>query len=113
MTPVAGKDKEHVAEKPAGVLNKLIGLTPAGATVLDPFAGSGVTLACCVDLKRSYIGIEIDEVYCGRATARVMEARTKYKLFNGQGKDDSRLEQLDGMGGGSVGDVGDCRRGPE
>lgn len=78
---VRGKDKEHLAEKPAGVLRLLIGLTPRGATIIDPFSGSGVTLAVCKDLQRHFIGIEISPDYCKIAEKRIQDERDKYALF--------------------------------
>ncbi len=81
FAPVRGKDKEHLAEKPAGVLRLLVGLTPRGATIMDPFSGSGVTLAVCKDLGRHFIGIEINPDYCKIAEKRIQEERDKYALF--------------------------------
>lgn len=82
FAPVRGKDKEHLAEKPAGVLRLLVGLTPRGATIMDPFSGSGVTLAVCKDLDRHFIGIEINESYCEIARKRIQAEREKYSLFD-------------------------------
>lgn len=42
-----------------------------GATVLDPFAGSGTTLIACKKLGRNYIGIEREEEYIKIAEARL------------------------------------------
>jgi hypothetical protein len=51
----------HPNEKPIGLLKRIIGqCTFDGSKVLDPFAGSGVTLAACKELGRKYIGIERD-----------------------------------------------------
>jgi ParB-like chromosome segregation protein Spo0J len=51
----------HPNEKPIELLKKIITQsTYDGAKVLDPFAGSGVTLAACKELGRKYIGIERD-----------------------------------------------------
>lgn len=84
ITGVRGKDKEHLAEKPAGVLRLLVGLTPRGATIMDLFSGSGVTLAVCKDLGRHFIGIEINPDYCKIAEKRIQEERDKYALFGEQ-----------------------------
>jgi site-specific DNA-methyltransferase (adenine-specific) len=42
----------------------------AGDNVLDPFAGSGTTVAVSQRLKRIGIGIEKSEVFCGIARDR-------------------------------------------
>lgn len=39
--------------------------------VLDPFNGAGTTCAVSKDLKRRYIGIDLDETYCKVAQERV------------------------------------------
>jgi len=44
-----------------------------GATVLDPFAGSGTTLKVAKELNRNFIGFEISEEYCKIAEARLNE----------------------------------------
>jgi DNA modification methylase len=43
--------------------------------VLDPFAGSGSTLAAAKQLGRSFIGFEIDPQHHRTATARLAEMK--------------------------------------
>ena len=51
-----------------------------GDTILDPMAGSGITLKMAEKLGRKWIGIEISEKYCEIAAKRI-EAETKqFKL---------------------------------
>ena len=45
--------------------------TPAGGIILDPFAGSGSTLAAARNVGRECIGIEINPSYIKIAEARL------------------------------------------
>jgi len=51
--------KLHPAQKPIKLLTDLVAET-AAPMVIDPFMGSGTTLAACVRLGRPGIGIELD-----------------------------------------------------
>jgi site-specific DNA-methyltransferase (adenine-specific) len=73
--PVSGNDKEHIAEKPISVLNWIVGVTPAGAKVFDPFVGSGTTGISCVQLGRDFIGCEIDPISYQTAERRITDAQ--------------------------------------
>lgn len=46
-----------------------------GDTVLDCFMGSGSTGVACVNLKRNFIGIELEEEYFKIAEERINNAR--------------------------------------
>jgi DNA modification methylase len=52
-------------------------------TVLDPFAGSGTTLAVAAELGRSGIGCELNPEYIGLAQQRIKDARASVALFEG------------------------------
>lgn len=54
----------HPTQKPVELMERLIlKFSDAGATVLDPFAGSGSTLIAARNVNRHYIGFELDEQY--------------------------------------------------
>jgi len=45
-----------------------------GDTVLDPFMGSGTTLAAAAAAGRRAVGIEIEKRYCALARSRLVRA---------------------------------------
>jgi DNA modification methylase len=52
-------------------------------TVLDPFAGSGTTLAVAAEQGRNAIGCELNPEYIELAKKRIREARESVALFEG------------------------------
>ncbi len=70
-SPPSGDVREHVAQKPLGVMHWIISATEPGAIVLDPFIGSGTTLVAAKDLGHQAIGVESDERYCEMAARRL------------------------------------------
>ena len=54
---------------------------PEGGTVLDPFAGSGTTLAVAAELGRSGIGCELNPEYIELANQRIAKSREKVAVF--------------------------------
>ena len=66
------KDKLHPTQKPVALLEYLIKTyTNEGETVLDNCMGSGSTGLACVNLNRSFIGIEMDDKYFEIASNRI------------------------------------------
>ena len=62
----------HPTVKSLGIMEYLIKLvSKEGATILDPFVGSGTTLLACQRLNRNGIGIEREEDYIKIAQARL------------------------------------------
>jgi DNA modification methylase len=51
--------------------------------VLDPFAGSGTTLAVAAEQGRNAIGCELNAEYIALAKKRIREARESVALFDG------------------------------
>lgn len=65
----------HRTEKPIALLEYLIQTyTNEGETILDNCMGSGSTGVACVNTKRNFIGIELDEHYFDIATQRITQA---------------------------------------
>jgi site-specific DNA-methyltransferase (adenine-specific) len=64
----------HPCPKPIGFALWLVDkFSDKGATVIDPFMGSGTTLRAAKDLGRKAIGIEIEEKYCEIAVKRLAQ----------------------------------------
>lgn len=76
--PINHQDKKlygHPTIKPLNMIEKLVkNSTNENDVVLDPFMGSGTTGVACVNLNRSFIGIELDRNYYDIANQRIMEA---------------------------------------
>ena len=67
-----GAFNQHQTVKPLALCEYLIQLSiPEGAVVLDPFLGSGTTALAARNLKRHYIGIEINPEYVAIAHKRL------------------------------------------
>lgn len=59
------ENTDHPTQKPEKLLAKIIlASTNEDNVVLDPFLGSGTTSVVAKKLKRHFIGIEIDEMFC-------------------------------------------------
>jgi DNA modification methylase len=74
----------HFATMPPDLVEPCIKAgCPEGGTVLDPFAGSGTTLAVAAELGRNGVGCELNLEYIGLAERRIKEARASVALFEG------------------------------
>jgi site-specific DNA-methyltransferase (adenine-specific) len=77
----AGEAGGHPCARPLDQLAHIINQwVKPGATVLDPFMGSGTTGVACVQTGRKFIGIEIDEGYFEIAKRRIIEAQMQPTL---------------------------------
>lgn len=71
-----GKDipKIHPAQKPVGVLKKLIEtFTDEGDVVIDPCFGSGATARAALELGRNFYGFEISKEFYHRAQTEMID----------------------------------------
>jgi len=77
------KGNRHPTVKPIRLMEYLIKLVSReGATILDPFLGSGTTAIACQKLNRKWIGIEKEEEYIKIAKARIKPYLEQQTLFN-------------------------------
>ncbi|MDP1993674.1 MAG: site-specific DNA-methyltransferase, partial [Ignavibacteria bacterium] len=69
------ENTDHPTQKPEKLLAKIIlASSKKGGVVFDPFLGSGTTSVTAKKLKRNYVGIEADELYCCLAEKRLKNA---------------------------------------
>lgn len=72
--PVIAQQKIHLTSKPLALIHSLLAVTPAGATVLDPFMGGGTTGVACAETGRHFIGIELSPEYFALASERITQS---------------------------------------
>jgi tRNA G10 N-methylase Trm11 len=78
---------------------------PVGATVFDPFMGSGTTGVACVRTGRRFMGIEIERKYWEIAVRRVRAELERFPLFEPA----TRPRQLELLDPGAVSvSIPDC-----
>ena len=73
----------HPTQKPVAVMQwtmEALRIHP-GATVLDPFMGSGTTGVACMQTGRNFIGCEIDPGYFAIAKKRIEDAAAQPPLI--------------------------------
>ncbi|MBM3235386.1 site-specific DNA-methyltransferase [Candidatus Poribacteria bacterium] len=76
------EEKVHEAQKPVDLVEYLIRLTTReNQIVLDPFMGSGTTAIACRNLKRRFIGFEINEVYYNDAIKRLQNETRQMRFI--------------------------------
>ena len=85
---VCGTFKEragwHGCQMPEQLLGRIIrGCSNPGATVLDPFGGSGTTLTVAKKLGRRFLGFELSPDYASAIEARLASAKVGQSLEGG------------------------------
>jgi site-specific DNA-methyltransferase (adenine-specific) len=72
IQPANDKQYDHKARMPLDLAKELVKwFTFSGEVVLDPFAGTGTTMAAAVSLGRRGYGIELSPYYCNMARNRL------------------------------------------
>lgn len=89
VSRVCGTFKEragwHGCQMPEQVLGRIIrACSDPGDLVLDPFAGSGTTLAVAKKLKRRYLGFELSAEYADRIEDRLANVDAGDRLEGGE-----------------------------
>ena len=81
--------QQHPTQKPEGLIERMVlASSNEGDVVLDPFSGSGTTLRVCQQLKRSAVGVEVNEDYVKQARARLAQP------FEGFDSIDPRMSRI-------------------
>lgn len=68
------RERDHITEKPLGVMRSLVQIAPTGGTILDPFAGSGTTGVAALIEGRHFIGVELVAHHVETAANRLRQA---------------------------------------
>lgn len=74
---VSAKKIGHPAPFPLELPKRLIEFYSfENDVILDPFMGSGTTAVAALNLKRNFVGYELNEDYIKLANSRINEARS-------------------------------------
>jgi site-specific DNA-methyltransferase (adenine-specific) len=80
IAPVSRERTGYPSQKPEALLERIVSaLSNEGDVVLDPYAGSGTTLAVAARLGRVFVGIDASEVALETATRRLEAAGIRFR----------------------------------
>lgn len=87
--------KQHPTQKPIAVMKWCIeqSAVKQGATILDPFMGSGTTGVAAVQMGRKFIGIEREPRYFEIACRRIEDAQRVSDMFGHDVRDAYELTE--------------------
>ena len=71
----------HPTQKPVAIMLWCLSLCKTRGPVLDPYMGSGTTGVACMNLGRSFIGIEREPKYFDIACRRIEDAQRQGRLI--------------------------------
>lgn len=82
MQPERLSNPKHPAQKPVKLLEHIIKIASnEGDTILDPFMGVGSTGIAAYNLKRNFIGIELEKEYFNATNKRFQAHERKMKEY--------------------------------
>ncbi|MGD0897497.1 MAG: site-specific DNA-methyltransferase [Thermoguttaceae bacterium] len=68
----------HPTQKPEELIRRiLLASSNEGEVVLDPFSGSGTTLVCAEQLRRRWLGCDLEAEYCSWAQTRLEQVPSR------------------------------------
>jgi len=80
LAPVSRERTGYPSQKPEALLERLVtALSDPGDIVLDPYAGSGTTLAVAARLGRVFYGSDASEVAFGITRTRLEAAGVRFE----------------------------------
>lgn len=90
-----GRDRIHPSQKPVGLMAWAMQRVkvPEGATVFDPYMGSGTTGIACIRTGRRFVGVERDPEHYADAVKRIQDELAKGDLFLGHNASDQIREE--------------------
>ncbi|HEY2509407.1 MAG TPA: site-specific DNA-methyltransferase [Polyangiaceae bacterium] len=75
IAPVARERTGYPSQKPEALLERIVGaLSAPGDLVLDPYAGSGTTLAVAARMGRRFVGVDASELAIDTIRTRLAKA---------------------------------------
>ena len=73
---------DHPTQKPIGIMEWVISHLPNDVkTIIDPYMGSGTTGVACMNLEKTFVGIERERKYFDIACKRIEDAQRQERLF--------------------------------
>lgn len=81
---IVGSNKEtsHPNEKDLNMIKRILAnITKEGDTIFDGFSGSGTTMIACHELRRNFIGSEINESYFKESLKRLERYKSQPRLI--------------------------------
>ncbi len=102
MRPERLKDPKHPAQKPVAILKKMIEIASnENDIVFDPFMGVGSIGVAAIELRRKFIGVEIQEDYYAAAKRRIDTALSAGILQGSEDLVHSKANEPEGVYGGT------------